>query len=149
MTDSNPSKEVMAKLAQASYQMGTKDLGRTKRLENTQNMVSDTDWIVAPDHTNSEITTYRHKNDPSNIVISHMGTKLNSKRGTQHLESQRVAGGEGSLGLVAGINTIGQVMQMSMEYDAVAANAMVIDVFAEHTVMVSLDLQSLTYSIAV
>ena len=65
------------------------------------------------------------------------------------LESQRVAGGEGSLGLVAGINTIGQVMQMSMEYDAVAANAMVIDVFAEHTVMVSLDLQSLTYSIAV
>jgi len=65
------------------------------------------------------------------------------------LESQRVAGGEGSLGLVAGINTIGQVMQMSMEYDAVAANAMVIDVFAEHTVMVSLDLQSLTYNIAV
>ena len=65
------------------------------------------------------------------------------------LESQRVAGGEGSLGLVAGINTIGMVCQMNMEYDAVPANAMVIDVFAEHTVMVSLDLQSLTYSIAV
>ena len=65
------------------------------------------------------------------------------------LESQRVAGGEGSLGLVAGINTIGMVCQMNMEYDAVPANAMVIDVFAEHTVMVSLDLTSLTYSIAV
>jgi len=65
------------------------------------------------------------------------------------LESQRVAGGEGSLGLVAGINTIGMVCQMNMEYDAVPANAMVIDVFAEHTVMVSLDLQSLTYNIAV
>ena len=65
------------------------------------------------------------------------------------LESQRVAGGEGSLGLVAGINTIGMVCQMNMEYDAVPSNAMVIDVFAEHTVMVSLDLTSLTYNIAV
>jgi hypothetical protein len=65
------------------------------------------------------------------------------------LESQRVAGGEGSLGLVAGINTIGQVCQLTMEYDAVPGNAMVIDVFAEHTLMVALDLQSLTYSISV
>ena len=87
MTDSNPSKEVMAKLAQATYQMAEQNLGRTKRLENTQNMVNDTEWVVEPQHTNSEITTYRHKDDPSNIVISHMGTKLNSKRGTQHLES--------------------------------------------------------------
>ena len=65
------------------------------------------------------------------------------------LESQRVAGGEGSLGLVAGVNVIGQICQMTLEYDAVPSNAMVIDVFAEHTVMVSLDLQSLVYSIAV
>ena len=65
------------------------------------------------------------------------------------LESQRVAGGEGSLGLVAGVNVIGQICQMTLEYDAVPSNAMVIDVFAEHTVMVSLDLTSLTYSIAV
>ena len=65
------------------------------------------------------------------------------------LESQRVSGGEGSLGLVAGVNTIGQVCQLTMEYDAAVANAMVIDVFAEHTLMVALDLQSLTYSIAV
>ena len=65
------------------------------------------------------------------------------------LESQRVAGGEGSLGLVAGLNTIGQVCQMTMEYDAVPGNPMVIDVFAEHTLMVALDLNSLTYSIAV
>ena len=65
------------------------------------------------------------------------------------LESQRVAGGEGSLGLVAGVNVIGQICQMTLEYDAVPSNAMVIDVFAEHTVMVSLDLQSLTYSIAI
>ena len=65
------------------------------------------------------------------------------------LESQRVSGGDGSLGLVAGINCIGQVIQLTMEYDAVAAAAMVIDVFAEHTIMVALDLQTLTYCIAV
>lgn len=87
MTDTAPSKETMAKLAQASYQMGTKDFGRKKRLENTQNLISDTDWIVEPDHTNSEITTYRHKDDPSNIVISHRGTKLDGKRGKTDVES--------------------------------------------------------------
>ena len=87
MTDSNPSKEVMAKLAQGSYQMGEKNLGRTKRLENTQNMVNDTDWVVEPQHTNSEITTYRHKDDPSNIVISHRGTKISGKRGRTDLEA--------------------------------------------------------------
>ena len=65
------------------------------------------------------------------------------------LESQRVAGGEGSLGLVAGLNTIGQTCQLTMEYDAVPTSAMVIDVFAEHALMVALDLNSLTYSIAV
>ena len=65
------------------------------------------------------------------------------------LQTQRVSGGEGSLGLVAGVNTIGNICQLTMEYDAAVANAMVIDVFAEHTLMVALDLQSLTYSIAV
>ena len=65
------------------------------------------------------------------------------------LESQRVSGGDGSLGLVAGLNCIGQVVQLTMEYEAVPAAAMVIDVFAEHTVMVALDLQTLTFSIAV
>lgn len=87
MTDTGPSKEVMAKLAQGSYQMGDKDLGRKKRLENTQNLVSDTDWLVEPNHTNSEITTYRHKDDASNIVIAHRGTKLGGKRGRTDLEA--------------------------------------------------------------
>ncbi len=65
------------------------------------------------------------------------------------LESQRVAGGEGSLGLVAGVNCIGQVVQLTMEYAAAAGNAHVIDVFGEHTILCSLDLNTLTWSIAV
>ena len=87
MTDSKPSKEVMAKLAQAIYQMGDKDLGRKQRLENTQNLISDTDWVVEPDHTNSEIATYRKRDDPSNIVIAHRGTKVDGKRGKTDLEA--------------------------------------------------------------
>ena len=65
------------------------------------------------------------------------------------LESQRVAGGEGSLGLVAGVNCIGQTVQATFEYATVAANAQVINVFAEHTILCALDLNTLSWSIAV
>ena len=65
------------------------------------------------------------------------------------LESQRVAGGESSLGLVAGINCVGQVVQFTLEYSASATNNHVVDFFAEHTILCSLDLNTLTWSIAV
>jgi len=65
------------------------------------------------------------------------------------LESQRVAGGESSVGLVAGVNCIGQVVQLTMEYSQSATADHVVNVFAEHTVLASLDLNSLTWQIAV
>jgi hypothetical protein len=65
------------------------------------------------------------------------------------LESQRVAGGESSVGLVAGVNCIGQVVQLTMEYAASPTNDHVVDVFGEHTILCSLDLNTLTWSIAV
>jgi len=65
------------------------------------------------------------------------------------LESQRVAGGESSLGLVAGVNCVGQVVQLTMEYAAAATNNHVVDVFGEHTILCSLDLNTLTWSIAI
>lgn len=65
------------------------------------------------------------------------------------LESQRVAGGESSLGLVAGVNCVGQVVQLTLEYSASATNDHVVDVFGEHTILCSLDLNTLTWSIAV
>lgn len=65
------------------------------------------------------------------------------------LESQRVAGGESSVGLVAGVNCVGQVVQLTMEYSAAATNNHVVDVFGEHTILCSLDLNTLTWSIAV
>jgi len=65
------------------------------------------------------------------------------------LESQRVAGGESSVGLVAGVNCIGQVVQLTMEYSAAATADHVVNVFGEHTILCSLDLNTLTWSIAV
>jgi len=65
------------------------------------------------------------------------------------LESQRVAGGEGSLGLVAGVNTIGQVVSITLEYSGDHADAQVVNVYGEHTILCSLDLNTLTWSIAV
>ena len=111
MTDTGPSKEVMAKLAQGSYQMGDKDLGRKKRLENTQNLVSDTDWLVEPNHTNSEITTYRHKDDASNIVIAHRGTKLGGKRGKTDLEADIMF----AMGLGGHVPNVGKAQKKKLE----------------------------------
>lgn len=65
------------------------------------------------------------------------------------LESQRVSGGESTLGLVAGVNCIGQVVQLTMEYAKSASADHVINVFGEHTILCSLDLNTLTWSIAV
>jgi hypothetical protein len=60
------------------------------------------------------------------------------------LESQRVEAGS----LVAGVNCIGQVVQFEATYTA-NGNAHVIDIFGEHTIMAQLDMQSLTWQIAV
>ena len=65
------------------------------------------------------------------------------------LESQRVSGGESSVGLVAGVNCIGQVVQLTMEYAASSTADHIINVYGEHTILCSLDLNTLTWSIAV
>ena len=65
------------------------------------------------------------------------------------LESQRVAGGESGMGLVAGVNTIGQVVTATFNYQAPITAAHVVNVYGEHTILCMLDLNSLTWSIAV
>lgn len=79
--------ENMAKLAQASYQMGEKGVKKNKRVENAQNLASDTGYVVNPQYSNSEITTYQHKDDPTNVVISHRGTKVDGKRGMKDIQN--------------------------------------------------------------
>lgn len=65
------------------------------------------------------------------------------------LESQRVAGGESGMQLVAGINTIGQTVQAQFNYSGGLTAAHVLNIYGEHTVLCMLDLNSLTWSIAV
>lgn len=64
------------------------------------------------------------------------------------LESQRVNSGEGA-GLVAGINTIGSIVTAKMDYSAAITNAHVINFYGEHTILLMLDLNTLTFTIAV
>lgn len=66
-----------------------------------------------------------------------------------NLESQRIAGGEAGMGLVSGLNTVGQVVQAQFTYAAGVTAAHVINIYAEHTVLCMLDLNSLTWSVAV
>jgi len=61
------------------------------------------------------------------------------------LESQRVDAGS----LVSGVNCIGSTVQFEASYDAGPAAAYVLDIYGEHSILAALDLQSLTWSIAV
>ena len=54
-----------------------------------------------------------------------------------------------SSGIVAGLNCIGQVVQFESSYDAGVTAAHVLDIFGEYTIMAQLDLNSLTWAIAV
>ena len=61
------------------------------------------------------------------------------------LESQFSAAG----GLVSGVNTIGSNVQLTMNYSAAIGTAQTLTVYAEHSILVSLDLATNTFSIAV
>jgi hypothetical protein len=64
------------------------------------------------------------------------------------LESQR-AGANPESQLVAGVNTIGAVVQAKLDYAAAITAAHVINFYGEHTILLMLDLNTLTFSIAV
>tara|TARA_R110001632_G_scaffold22757_4_gene65090 strand:- start:973 stop:2277 length:1305 start_codon:yes stop_codon:yes gene_type:complete len=66
-----------------------------------------------------------------------------------NLESQRIAGGEAGMGLVSGLNTVGQTVQAQFDYSNGVTAAHIVNIFAEHTILCMLDLNSLTWSIAV
>ena len=83
----NPSTSSLAKLAKASYLMGEKNKSKMNRMKDTQDAVIDTDYILNPSYSNSEITTYQHKDDPKNVVISMRGTKVDGRRGNIDLVS--------------------------------------------------------------
>ena len=64
------------------------------------------------------------------------------------LESQR-AGSSPESQLVAGVNTIGSVVQATLDYSAGTSAATVLNFFGEFTLLLMLDLNTLTFSVAV
>jgi len=75
-----PTKEHSALLAQATYQLGEKGVNKKKRVENANKLVEKTGYVVNSKHSNSEITTYQHKDNPNNVFIAHRGTKVDTDR---------------------------------------------------------------------
>ncbi len=82
-------------------------------------------------------------NEPSGINNANTGHFLIDL----DLESQRLEAQTDSL--VAGVNCIGQVVQFESTYDAGVTAAHVLDIYAEYTIMAQLDLNTLTWAIAV
>ena len=64
------------------------------------------------------------------------------------LESQR-AGSSPESQLVAGVNTIGSVVQATLDYSAGTNAATVLNFYGEFTLLLMLDLNTLTFSVAV
>ena len=80
-----PSTEHMATFAKASYLMGQKTLGKNKRLQETNDLTSKTNYVINPNYTNSEISVFQHKDNPKNIVVSMRGTKIDGRRGKKDI----------------------------------------------------------------
>ena len=80
-----PSTSDMARMAQASYLMGQKEVGKTKRLQDTRDATDTTNYILNKDYTNSEISVFQHKDNPKNVVISMRGTKVDGRRGSKDI----------------------------------------------------------------
>ena len=85
MEKTNPSMEHSSLLAEGAYSMGTKG-NKNQRINDTNELVKETGYQVSAPHSNSEITTYIHKDDPKNVFIAHRGTQLksNSRRNEKH-----------------------------------------------------------------
>ena len=83
----NPSMEDMAKMARGAYQLGEKGFNKAERVKNAQILINDTGFIVNPEHSNSQITTYQHKENPKNVVIAHRGTKVDGRRGIEDIQT--------------------------------------------------------------
>ena len=82
-----PSISDMARMAQASYLMGQKDVGKSQRLQETRDATDKTNYILNKDYTNSEISVFQHKDNPKNVVISMRGTKFGGRRGNKDLQN--------------------------------------------------------------
>ncbi len=71
-----PTKQEGAFLSQASYLMGKKGDSKSKRTKKMNNFLDEKelDYVFLPQHSNSNISTFHKKDDPSNLTIAYRGT---------------------------------------------------------------------------
>jgi hypothetical protein len=67
-------RDTLSKLAEGSYAMGKKNAKVVDKVAAANEKAHGTDYVVIPKHSNADITTYHHKDNPKNIVIAHRGT---------------------------------------------------------------------------
>ena len=69
-------RDTLSKLAEGSYAMGQKGVKLDDKIKNANAKAVGTDYVVNKKHSNGDITTYQHKDNPKNIVIAHRGTDV-------------------------------------------------------------------------
>ena len=80
-------RDTLSKLAEGSYAMGQKGVKLDDKIKNANAKAVGTDYVVNKKHSNGDITTYQHKDNPKNIVIAHRGTDVGAKSGKRDIQN--------------------------------------------------------------
>ena len=80
-------RDTLSKLAEGSYEMGKKNAKVDDRVKAANAKALGTNYVVNKKHSNADITTYQHKDNPKNIVIAHRGTDVSGRHGTRDIQN--------------------------------------------------------------
>jgi hypothetical protein len=80
-------RDTLSKLAEGSYAMGKKNAKVVDKVAAANEKAHGTDYVVIPKHSNADITTYHHKDNPKNIVIAHRGTDVGGRHGKRDIQN--------------------------------------------------------------
>jgi ribosomal protein L21 len=80
-------KDTLSSLSSGAYELGVKNKSLNDKVEAANKHSSWTGYRVNAKHSNADITTYQHENNPRNIVIAHRGTDLHAKHGRRDIRS--------------------------------------------------------------
>ena len=80
-------RDTLSKLAEGSYEMGKKNAKVDDRVKAANAKALGTNYVVNEKHSNADITTYQHKDNPKNIVIAHRGTDVSGRHGTRDIQN--------------------------------------------------------------
>lgn len=80
-------RDTLSKLAEGTYAMGKVNTSKSDKVQAANAKALGTDYVVNAKHSNADITTYQHKDNPKNIVIAHRGTDVGGKHGKRDIQN--------------------------------------------------------------